>query len=140
MWARFRRWLAKDPAPDLTQEPEREPPADREEFLRFLQQHGVLVLATSIGQGRIDFVVHEYPTGEKITPFFSGPLAARRWVEGRDIREVTALPSLTLEASWLVEQFKSADKIVFDPDTPWERVLGPSDLALLESYLAEPKA
>jgi hypothetical protein len=140
MWATLRRLLGRDPAPDVTPEPELEPPAGREEFLRFLQQHGVLVLATRIERGRIDFVVHEYPTGEKVNPFFSGPLAARRWVEGREIRKVTAFPSLTLEASWLVEQFKSADKIVFDPDTPWERVLAPADLALLASYLTEPKA
>ena len=77
MWARIRNWFSRDAPPELPEEPDAEPPAGREEFLRFLQQHGVLVLATDIGPGRIDLVVHEYPTGEKVNPLFSGHAAAR---------------------------------------------------------------
>ena len=137
MWTRIRTWLSRDAAPSLPTESDAEPPAGREEFLRFLQQHGVLVLATDIGPGRIDLVVHEYPTGEKVNPLFSGHGAARRWIQGRQLKEVTAFPSLTLEASWLVESFKSADKVVFDAGTPWERALGPEDLALLARIIHE---
>ena len=115
-----------------------EPPTDRAAFLRYLAQHGALLVASELNDDGMTIVVHKRHNGEEVNPLFSTMGSARRWIQAQDLRGVTPFPSLRMKATWLISesQLRRAPYL-FDPGCPWEREVSADDLRLVAQYVKE---
>jgi hypothetical protein len=113
-----------------------EPPAGREEFLRYLADHGVILVASRLDDDGMTLVTHTRADGDEVNPYFSTVGSVRRWIQLQRLTEVTPYPSLRMEASWLVGTgTRGYPSVLFDPGSPWEREVTEDDIAALRALV-----
>jgi hypothetical protein len=112
------------------------PPVGRKAFYRFIARQGAWLLAREITErGEAKFIDYVDDRGQHVWPVFSTERTATLWVEASSRQRILSFPCLQLTPTAFLQSIPPASRVLFDPKSPWERIMTEADLSLLKQLL-----